>query len=81
MLISQCLSGATAVTKALNGDYILAVNNGIIKVKKNGIQKELLKLDHRILDLTFFDSNIYGVGDNGTFIRSTDYGCTWEMNF
>lgn len=79
MLISQCLSGATAVTKALNGDYILAANNGIILVKKNGIQKELLKLDYRILDLTFNDSNIYGVGDNGTFIRSTDYGCTWEM--
>lgn len=80
MRVSQCFSGATAVTKGIDGDYFLAKNEGILLIKKNGTEKELLALDHRILDLTFVNSVIYGVGDKGTFIRSIDYGASWEIS-
>ncbi|OIJ18739.1 hypothetical protein BKP45_15760 [Anaerobacillus alkalidiazotrophicus] len=80
MRISQCFSGATAVTKGLNGDYFLAVDKGILLIRKDGTEKTLIQLENRILDLTFIDSIIYGVGDNGTFIRSTDYGHTWDVS-
>lgn len=79
MLFSQCFAGATAVTKALNGDYFLAVDSGILLIKKDGTEKLLLKLQYRILDLIYCDSMIYGVGDCGTFIRSLDYGLTWDV--
>ncbi len=78
MRISQCFSAATAVTKALNGEYFLAINNGISLIKKDGTEKKLLQLENRILDLTFLENIVYGVGDKGTFIRSLDYGRTWD---
>ncbi|SDZ09809.1 hypothetical protein SAMN05421736_10667 [Evansella caseinilytica] len=78
MQISQCFAGATAVTKAHNGDFFAAVDSGISLIHRSGTEKMLIQLDRRILDLTCMKNTIYGVGDNGIFIRSSDYGETWQ---
>ncbi|MGO4887620.1 WD40/YVTN/BNR-like repeat-containing protein [Anaerobacillus sp. MEB173] len=77
MRISECLLGATAVTRGNNGDYFLAVNKGIILIKKDGSKQQIIQLDTRILDLKCSGDILYGVGDEGTFIRSLDYGKSW----
>lgn len=77
MRISDCLLGATAVTKGTDGDYFLAVNEGIVLIKKDGSKSTQLKLKSRILDLKCNGQTLYGVGDEGTFIKSVDYGNTW----
>lgn len=68
---------ATAVVSHPDG-YFLAVNGGILLLNKTGKERKVLDIDVRILDLKCSGDIIYGIGDNGVFIRSKDCGLTWE---
>lgn len=74
-------SSGTAVTKDFRGNYVLAVTGGISRLNKEGLQRKVLPLNTRILDLSSTSNGvIYGVGDNGIFIRSLDWGETWVIH-
>lgn len=71
---------ASAVTKMDNGAFLIAAEHeGIFVKNKNDWVKILNLPNKRILDLTSSGQNIYGVGDSGLFIRSTNGGGNWEI--
>ncbi|MBM7661855.1 hypothetical protein JOC85_002662 [Bacillus mesophilus] len=73
------LMSATAVTKSKQGNSILATKEGLF-IKSEGTWKRSLHYTGRtIRDLTCSNGHIYGVGDNGLFISSSDEGGNWVI--
>ncbi|MGG3125092.1 hypothetical protein ABEP18_31460 [Priestia megaterium] len=71
---------STAVTRTENNSFVVATMNEGLFIEKNGIWKNTLpQLNYHIRDLKCTGGIIYGVGDKGIFIRSTDEGETWRM--
>lgn len=72
--------GATSVTKLSNGAFIIAADHeGIFVKRQDDWIKTLHLAKERILDLKSSGQTVYGVGDGGLFIMSTNGGETWKM--
>jgi hypothetical protein len=72
------ISSSTAVTRTENNSFVVATVSEGIFIEKNDIWMNVLpQLNYHIRDLKCTGEIIYGAGDKGTFIRSTDEGNTW----
>ena len=71
------LLSSTAVTRTEDGSIVLATSENIF-IEENGKWICTLSLsNYQIRDLTCSGGIIYGAGDNGIFIRSTNGGNDW----
>lgn len=71
------LFSSTAVTRTEDGSVVLATNKNIF-IEEDGKWISTLTLsNYQIRDLKCADGVIYGVGDKGIFIRSTNGGVDW----
>ncbi|MEM5003029.1 hypothetical protein [Priestia megaterium] len=71
---------STAVTRTKNNSFVVATANDGLFIEKNGVWKNTLpRLNYHIRDLKCTGKIIYGVGDKGIFIRSTNEGETWRI--
>ena len=69
---------STAVTRTESDSIVIAtVNNGIILEKDGKRTNSFVLLNNQIRDLKSVDRFIYGVGDNGLFIKSVNDGKDW----
>jgi hypothetical protein len=67
------MSSSTAVTRTENNSFVVATVSEGLFIEKNGIWMNVLpQLNYPIRDLKCTGEIIYGAGDKGTFIRSTD---------
>ncbi|WP_216831680.1 WD40/YVTN/BNR-like repeat-containing protein [Alkalihalobacterium elongatum] len=77
-MMNSAVQGATAVCKEKNGKYIVAIEReGIFRMKGLYLTK-LFSFPFRIVKLTKVGSLLYGVGEKGVFLRSSDGGNTWS---
>ncbi|MGE6631194.1 WD40/YVTN/BNR-like repeat-containing protein [Bacillus sp. NPDC077027] len=73
--------GATAVVASNQVGYFVAVKReGIFHYSYEQGWHQLLKLKHKIHAITYIGPYLFGVGENGTVIRSSDQGATWAMS-
>ncbi|MEB1808701.1 MAG: hypothetical protein LPK26_15675 [Bacillaceae bacterium] len=80
-MMETTVRGATAVCKIENGEYIVAVGRkGIFRMKGHQLTSQFL-FPFRIVKLIKVGSLLYGVGERGVFIRSSDGGLTWSHKF
>ncbi|PEL09892.1 hypothetical protein [Bacillus sp. AFS017336] len=71
---------STAVTRTENGSTIIAtVNNGIIIDNDGNRTFSFPTIKNQIRDLKCVGRTIYGVGDNGIFIKSINEGKDWNI--
>ncbi|MDM5189206.1 hypothetical protein QUF99_18450 [Bacillus sp. DX4.1] len=76
----ETLLSATAVTTLEDGKLILATTYDGLFVQENGEWKQILNgFQKRIRDLHSDGDMIYGVGDEGIFIRSMNGGKNWTI--
>lgn len=69
---------STAVTRTENGSTIIAtVNNGIIIDYEGNRTYNFPLIKNQIRDLKCVGRIVYGVGDNGLFIKSSNEGKDW----
>lgn len=73
--------GATAVAASKSGGYFVAVKReGIFHYSVGGGWQQLFKLKHKIHAISYIGPYLFGVGENGTVIRSGDEGHTWALS-
>jgi len=71
---------ATAITKLRDGKLLLATTYNGLFIEKDGEWKQILTgFQKRIRDLHSEGNVVYGVGDEGVFIRSMNCGETWTI--
>ncbi|KEK22239.1 hypothetical protein [Bacillus gaemokensis] len=76
----ETMLSATAVTKLDDGKLMLATTYDGLFIEQNGEWKQILNgFQKRIRDLHSNGNVIYGVGDEGIFIRSMDRGDNWTI--
>ena len=73
--------GATAVAASKSGGYFVAVKReGIFHYSVESGWQQLFKLKHKIHAISYIGPYLFGVGENGTVIRSGDEGNTWALS-
>ncbi|WP_459500170.1 WD40/YVTN/BNR-like repeat-containing protein [Bacillus sp. C1] len=76
----ETMLSATAVTKLEDKKLILATTyNGLFMVQNRKWKQVLPEFQKRIRDLCSNGKMIYGVGDEGIFVRSMDGGENWSV--
>ncbi|MBY0598614.1 hypothetical protein [Bacillus bingmayongensis] len=76
----ETMLSATAVTKLEDGKLILATTYDGLFMAQSGEWKQVLTgFQKRIRDLCSNGKMIYGVGDEGIFVRSMDGGENWSV--
>ncbi|MCY8909956.1 exo-alpha-sialidase [Bacillus atrophaeus] len=73
--------GATAVTASKSSGYFVAVKReGIFHYSLETGWKKLFHLKSKIHSITYIGPYLFGVGEKGTVIRSSDQGRSWTMS-
>lgn len=76
----ETMLSATAITKLRDGKLMLATTYNGLFIEQNGEWKQILNgFQKRIRDLHSEDNVVYGVGDEGIFIRSMNGGENWTV--
>ncbi len=76
----ETMLSATAITKLRDGKLLLATTYNGLFVEQDGEWKRILNgFQKRIRDLHSEDNVVYGVGDEGIFIRSMNGGENWTI--
>ncbi|MCI3921135.1 hypothetical protein MO973_12900 [Paenibacillus sp. TRM 82003] len=75
--MNETFMSATAVTRLSNGDIVVAAKDGVYVRSGEVWIRSLTSLGKRIRDLTSQQEKVFGIGDGGTFIKSTDGGRSW----
>ncbi|EEK72202.1 MULTISPECIES: WD40/YVTN/BNR-like repeat-containing protein [Bacillus] len=76
----ETMLSATAITKLRDGRLLLATTYNGLFIEKDGEWKQALTgFQKRIRDLHSEGNVVYGVGDEGVFIRSMNGGETWTI--
>ncbi|MCY8091142.1 WD40/YVTN/BNR-like repeat-containing protein [Bacillus haynesii] len=73
--------GATAVASAKHSGYFVAIKReGIFHYSLEQGWKKLFQLKSKICSITYIGDYLFGVGERGTIIRSSDQGATWSIS-
>ncbi len=76
----ETMLSATAITKLRDGKLMLATTYNGLFIEQDGEWKQILHgFQKRIRDLHSEDNVVYGVGDEGIFIRSMNGGENWTV--
>lgn len=76
----ETMLSATAVTKLEDGKLMLATTYDGLFIEQDGKWERILSgFQKRIRDLQSSGNVVYGVGDEGIFIRSMDCGDNWTI--
>lgn len=79
-VIVETMLSATAVTKLEDGKLMLATTYDGLFIEQDGKWERILSgFQKRIRDLQSSGNVVYGVGDEGIFIRSMDCGDNWTI--
>ncbi|WP_088042321.1 hypothetical protein [Bacillus sp. EAC] len=71
---------STAVSRTESGSVVLATSNNGLLIEKDGHWiHSLSQLNYHIRDLKCVGKMIYGVGENGVFIKSENEGKDWSI--
>ncbi|MDA7026269.1 exo-alpha-sialidase [Bacillus sp. CLL-7-23] len=72
--------GATAVTASNSGYFVAIKQEGIFHYSFEFGWKHLLQFKAKICSITYIGHFLFGVGESGTIIRSSDNGLTWTIS-
>lgn len=73
--------GATAVASAKHSGYFVAIKReGIFHYSSEKGWIKLFQLKSKICSITYIGHYLFGVGESGTIIRSSDQGMTWSLS-
>ncbi|WP_166240331.1 WD40/YVTN/BNR-like repeat-containing protein [Paenibacillus turpanensis] len=75
--MNETFMSATAVTRVGNGNLVVATKEGVFVRTGDTWIHSFMSLGKRIRDLTSQQERVFGIGDEGTFIKSTDGGRSW----
>ncbi len=76
----ETMLSATAITELRDGKLLLATTYNGLFIEQDGEWKKILNgFQKRIRDLHSEGNVVYGVGDEGVFIRSMNGGSAWEV--
>lgn len=73
--------GATAVASAKHSGYFVAIKReGIFHYSLEQGWTKLFQLKSKICSITYIGDYLFGAGERGTIIRSSDQGATWSIS-